>query len=126
MNVTRAPCRTNLDDRVGKLKIAERFGDMITADQKVLIDDHETNMQWQDLAIQRIQSYHCKTNQLRRRREALENSYIQKKIHECKQAIRQHWSVVTSRKLEGRSNGVYCLFRDVQAPLGDGETPYER
>ena len=44
MKVTRAPCRTNLDDRVGKLKIAERFGDMITADQKVLIDDHESRL----------------------------------------------------------------------------------
>ena len=50
-----------------RLKIAERFRDLITADHKVLNEEQESRMHHkyavvvQDLATQRIQSYPCKT-----------------------------------------------------------------
>ena len=44
MKVTRAPCRRKPDDGVDRVKIAERFGDMITADHKVLLEDQESRL----------------------------------------------------------------------------------
>ena len=38
-NVTRAPCKRNPDDRSDRSEFAERFGDMITADHKVLNEE---------------------------------------------------------------------------------------
>ena len=37
--VTRAPCKRNPDDRSHRVEIAERFGDVITADHKVLHEE---------------------------------------------------------------------------------------
>ena len=62
--ITKASCtrRTGED-----LPRAEKFGDMITADHKVLNerresgDNHQYAVVVQDLATQRIQSYPCKT-----------------------------------------------------------------
>ena len=51
----------------GRIKIAERLGDMITADHKVLNEEQESRLPHryavvvQDLATQWIQSYPCKT-----------------------------------------------------------------
>ena len=62
--ITRAICRR----RIGRvLPRAEKFGDLITADHKVLSEgcesrnNHRFAVVVQDLATQRIQSYPCKT-----------------------------------------------------------------
>ena len=62
--ITRAPCRR----RIGRVVLrAENFGDLITADHKVLSDNcesrnnHRYPVVVQDLATQWIQSYPCKT-----------------------------------------------------------------
>ena len=62
--ITRAPCRRRNGEAVPR---AEKIGDLITADHKVLSDNCESrNNHWytvvvQDLATQRIQAYPCKT-----------------------------------------------------------------
>ena len=62
--ITRAPCRRRIDGAVPR---AEKFGDLITADHKVLSDNSESRSNHryaivvQDLATQWIQSYRCKT-----------------------------------------------------------------
>ena len=62
--ITRAPCRRR---NSGAVLCAENFGDMITADHKVLSDkcDSRNNHRYavvvQDLATQWIQAYPCKT-----------------------------------------------------------------
>ena len=61
---TRAPCRRRTGGAVPR---AENFGDLMTADHKVLSDNcesrnnHRYAVVVQDLATQRIQSYPCKT-----------------------------------------------------------------
>ena len=63
-NITRAPCRRRIGGAVPR---AENFGDLITADHKVLSESRESRnnhrdaIVWQDLATQWIQSYPCKT-----------------------------------------------------------------
>ena len=62
--ITRAPCRRRIGGAVPR---AENFGDLITADHKVLSDkcesrnNHRYAVVVQDLATQWIQSYPCKT-----------------------------------------------------------------
>ena len=62
--ITRAPCRRRIG---GVVPRAENFGDLITADHKVLSDncesrnDHRYAVVVQDLATQWIQAYPCKT-----------------------------------------------------------------
>ena len=62
--ITRAPCRRRIG---GVVLRAEHFGDLITADHKVLSDNcesrnnHRYAVVVQDLATQWIQSYPCKT-----------------------------------------------------------------
>ena len=62
--ITRAPCRRR---NGGAVPRAENFGDLITADHKVLSDNcesrnnHRHAVVVQDLATQWIQSYPCKT-----------------------------------------------------------------
>ena len=60
--ITRAPCRSC---NGGAVPRAEKLGDLITADHKVLSDNCESHryaVVVQDLATQWIQSYPCKTN----------------------------------------------------------------
>ena len=63
-NITRAPCRRRIGGAVPR---AEIFGDLITADHKVLSEscesrnNHRYAIVVQDLATQWIQSYPCKT-----------------------------------------------------------------
>ena len=63
--MTRAPCRRRTGEAVPR---AEKFGDLITADHKVLSEEGESrnNHRYavvvQDPATQWIQSYPCKTN----------------------------------------------------------------
>ena len=62
--ITRAPCRSR---NGGAVPRAENFGDLITADHKVLSEgcesrnNHRYAIVVQDLATQWIQSYPCKT-----------------------------------------------------------------
>ena len=62
--ITRAPCRRRNGEAVPR---AEKFGDLITADHKVLCDkcesrnNHRYAVVVQDLATQWIQAYPCKT-----------------------------------------------------------------
>ena len=62
--ITRAPCRRRISGAVPR---AEKFGDLITADHKVLSDNcesrdnHRFAVVVQDLATQWIQAYPCKT-----------------------------------------------------------------
>ena len=62
--ITRAPCRRRNGEAVPR---AEKFGDLITADHKVLSDNcesrnnHRDAVVVQDLATQCIQAYPCKT-----------------------------------------------------------------
>ena len=62
--MTKAPCRSHTGEAVPR---AEKFGDLITADQKVLNEEgksrnnHRYAVVVQDLATQWIQSYPCKT-----------------------------------------------------------------
>ena len=62
--ITRAPCRRR---NGGAVPRAENFGDLITADHKVLSDncEYQNNHRYavvvQDLATQWIQAYPCKT-----------------------------------------------------------------
>ena len=64
IKITRVPCRRRSGEAVPR---AVNFGDLITADHKVLSDNYEfrSNHQYavvvQDLATQWIQSYPCKT-----------------------------------------------------------------
>ena len=63
--MTRAPCRRRTGEAAPR---AEKFGDLITADHKVLNEEGESrnNHRYavvvQDLATQRIQSDPCRTN----------------------------------------------------------------
>ena len=75
--ITRAPCRR----RVGRVvPPAEKIGDFITADSKVLSDNcesrnnHRYAIVVQDLATQWIQSYPCKTPKLLRKQKRAYNS----------------------------------------------------
>ena len=76
--ITRASCRR----RVGRVvPRAENFGDLITADHKVLSEgcesrnNHRYAVAVQDLATQWIQSYPCKTKLLRKPKGACKSSW---------------------------------------------------
>ena len=76
--ITRASCRRRTGTVVPK---AENVGDLITADHKVLSEgsesrnNHRYAVVVQDLATQWLQSYSCKTKNLRRPRRACRNSW---------------------------------------------------
>ena len=76
--ITRAPCRRRMGGAVPR---AENFGDLITADHKVLSEgrDSRNNRRYaivvvQDLATQWIQSYPCKTKLRRKHKGACKSS----------------------------------------------------
>ena len=72
--ITRAPCRRR---NGGAVPRAENFGDLITADHKVLSEscesrnNHRYAVVVQDLATQWIQSYPCKNQNFTRNSEKL-------------------------------------------------------
>ena len=78
--ITRAPCRRRIG---GAVPCAEKFGDLITADHRVLTEscesrsNHRFAIVVQDLATQWIQSYPRKTNTSRKHRGACKNSWSQ-------------------------------------------------
>ena len=76
--ITRAPCRRRNGEAVPR---AVNFGDLITADHKVLSDNcesrnnHRYAVVVQDLATQWIQVYPCKTKLHKKPREACKSSW---------------------------------------------------
>ena len=76
--ITRAPCRRR---NGGAVPRAENFGDLITADHKVLSDNcesrnnHRYAIVVQDLATQWIQAYPCKIKTSQETREACKSSW---------------------------------------------------
>ena len=77
--ITRAPCRRRNGEAVPR---ADKFGDLITADHKVLSDNcesrnnHRYAVVVQDLATQWIQAYPCKNKTLHKKpREACKSSW---------------------------------------------------
>ena len=76
--ITRAPCRRRIG---GVVPRAENFGDLTTADHKVLSEgcesrnNHRYGVVVQDLATQWIQSYPCKTKILRKHKGAGKSSW---------------------------------------------------
>ena len=76
--ITRAPCRRR---NGGAVLRAENFGDLITADHKVLSDNcesrnnHRYAVVVQDLATQWIQSYPCEQKLHRKPRESCKSSW---------------------------------------------------
>ena len=74
-NIKRAPCRRRTGGAVPR---AEFFGDLITADHKVLSENcesrnnHRYAVVVQDLATRWIQAYPCKTKTLQERRGSLQ------------------------------------------------------
>ena len=73
--ITRAPCRRRIGRVVPR---AENFGDLITADHKVLFENcesrnnHRYAIVVQDLATQWIQSYPCRTKTLQETQRSLQ------------------------------------------------------
>ena len=76
--ITRAPCRRRNGEAVPR---AANFGDLITADHKVLSDNceprnnHRYAVVVQDLATQWIQAYACKTRTSQETKEACKSSW---------------------------------------------------
>ena len=76
--ITRAPCRRRFGGAVPR---AENFGDLITADHKVLSDNcesrnnHRYAVVVQELATQWIQAYPCKQKLHRKLKEACKSSW---------------------------------------------------
>ena len=76
--ITRAPCRRRNGEAVPR---AVNFGDLITADHKVLSDNcesrnnHRYAVVVQDLATQWIQAYPCQNKTSQEPREACRNSW---------------------------------------------------
>ena len=76
--ITRAPCRRR---NGGAVLRAENFGDLMTADHKVLSENcesrnnHRYAVVVQDLTTQWIQSYPCKTKLHKKPREACKSSW---------------------------------------------------
>ena len=76
--ITRAPCRRRNDEAVPR---AEKFGDLKTAEHKVLSDNcesrnnHRYAVVVQDLATQWIQAYPCKTKTSQEPGEACKSSW---------------------------------------------------
>ena len=76
--IARAPCRRRIGRVVPR---AANFGDLITADHKVLSDNcesrnnHRYAVVVQDLATQWIQAYPCKTKLHKKPREACKSSW---------------------------------------------------
>ena len=117
--ITRAPCRKRIGGAVPR---AEIFGDLITADHKVLREgcesrnNHRYAVVVQDLATQWIQSYPCKTQTSQETQRSfqkfLEPSGKPKVIYtdnslECGKACEDlSWNHCTSTPHRSETNGI--------------------
>ena len=86
--VTTVPCRRNLDDRADRIKrqkcLAIWKQQTTRLSTKIKRRDCITNLQWsfRTWRLNGFQVIYTKSNQLRRRREVSDNSYVQKKIQD--------------------------------------------
>ena len=94
--ITNATCKR----RTGEvLPRAEKFGDVLTADHKVLIEEGESrnNHQYevvvQDLATQWIQSYPCKTNSSQETEKSLRESSLSRQKSRKSFTLTTHWNL---------------------------------
>ena len=117
--ITRAPCRRRNGEAVPR---AEKFGDLITADHKVLSDNCESrnNHQYavvvQDLATQWIQAYPCKTKTLQETQMSLQKFlepdrkpkviYTDNSLEFCKSCEDLSWNHCTSTPHSSETNGI--------------------
>ena len=117
--ITRAPCRRRND---GAVLRAEKFGDLITADHKVLSDNcesrnnHRYAVVVQDLATQWIQSYSCKTKTSQETQRSLQKFlepdrkpkviYTDKSLEFGKACEDLSWNHCTSTPHRSETNGI--------------------
>ena len=117
--ITRAPCRRRIG---GAVLRAENFGDLITADHKVLSEDCESrnNHRYvivvQDLAPQWIQAYPCKTKTSQEAQRSLQKFlepdrkpkviYTDNSLEFCKACEDLSWNHCTSTPHRSETNGI--------------------
>ena len=144
--ITRAPCRRRIG---GVVPRAENFGDLITADHKVLSEscesrnNHRYAVVVQDLATQWIQSYPCKTKTSQETQKSLQKFLEPNRKPEviytdnfgkaCKdpRRVKERTSAVLLQSgldNEWWTDSMECFtyLRNVQDLLSDGKTPYAR
>ena len=140
--ITRAPCRRRNGEAVPR---AANFGDLITADHKVLSDNcesrnnHRYAVVVQDLATQWIQSYPCKTKTSQETQKSLQK-FLASTPHRsetngiAERAVRRGKGGTSAVLLQSGLNEswwadsmeCYTYLRNVTDLLSDGKTPYER
>ena len=142
--ITRAPCRRRNGEAVPR---AVNFGDLITADHKVLSDNcesrnnHRYAVVVQDLATQWIQAYPCKTNSLEfgKACEDLSWNHCTSTPHRsetngiAERAVRRVKEGTSAVLLQSGLNAswwadsmeCFSYLRNVTDLLSDGKTPYE-
>ena len=117
--ITRAPCRRR---NGGEVPRAEKFGDLITADHKVLSDNcesrnnHRYAVVVQDLATQWIQAYPCKTKLSQETQRSLQKFlepdknpkviYTDKSMEFGKACEDLSWNHCTSTPHRSETNGI--------------------
>ena len=117
--ITRAPCRRRIG---GGVLRAENFGDLITADHKVLSEgcesrnNHRYAVVVQDLATQRIQSYPCKIKTSQETQTSLQKFlepngkpkviYIDNSLEFGKACEDLSWNHCTSTPHRSETNGI--------------------
>ena len=117
--ITRAPCRRR---NGGAVLRAENFGDLITADHKVLSDNcesrnnHRYAVVVQDLATQCIQAYPCKTKTSQERQRSLQRfleldgkpkvNYTDNSLEFGKACEDLSWNHCTSTPHRSETNGI--------------------
>ena len=141
-NNTRAPCRRRIGGAVPR---AEKFGDLITADHKVLSEgcesrnNHRTAIVVQDLATQWIQSYPCKTRTSQETQTSFQMFlepnrkpkviYTDNSVEFGKACEDLSWNHCTSTPHRSETNGIAeRAVRRVKEGTSavHGKTPYER
>ena len=144
--ITRAPCTRR---NGGAVLRAEKFGDLITADHKVLSEgcesrnNHRYAVVVQDLATQWIQSYPSKTKISQETQRSLQKFlepdrkpeviYTDNYLEFGKACEDLSWNHCTSTPHRGQNENwwadsmeCYTYLRNVTDLLSDGKTPYER
>ena len=133
--MTRAPCRRR---NGGAVPRAENFGDLITADHKVLSkncesrNNHRYAIVVQDLATQWIRSYPCKAKTSQETQRSLQKFLGPNGIAE--RAVRRVEEGASAELLQSGLNEnwwadsmeCHSYLRNVTDLLSDGKTPYER
>ena len=105
--MTRAPCRRRNE---GSVPRAEKFGDVITADDKVLNEEGESRMHHRTSTPHRSETNGIAESAVRRMKEGTSAVLLQSGLDE------KWWA---------DSRECYCYLRNVQDLLADGETPYQ-